>query len=201
MPENKSALKIRSTTPRKISEVKAITSGKMSVRKGIDVLLSWEAAERIWQPKSRVWYLTYAIIILFFIFVAVRLENYSMLIALVAFMMLWFMQGAMQPWIVKHMITDKGIYTQGTLFPWKEMRCFWFARKGDQVMMYIDFTKESRQPRFTLLVNEGLDEEIFEIMIQHIPYGTETEIEYNVFAKMIYGEYLLISKYIRDLDL
>lgn len=175
-------------------------NNSLNIRKGMTVLLSWEAAERIWKPKTRVWYLSYALLILTLIFIAARMGYYIVIVALAAFMLLWFVQGTIAPWILKHKLTSKGVYTNGYLINWEELQHFWFAQKGDQLLLYLDFKKSKGEPRATLLVPEGLDYEIFSICSEYLPYGNINDVEYNIFSKLIYGTYLPLSKYITDLD-
>jgi hypothetical protein len=174
--------------------------GKLNVRPGTEVLLSWEAAERIWRPKTRLWYLSYAAIILFLMLVSARLGYYIVIVALVAFMLLWFVQGTIAPWIIKHKITNRGLFSQGFLVRWEEMACFWFATKEGQTLLYIDFPKTAKEPRMTILVPAGLEYEIFHLLHQQIPYGEESQVEYNFLSRMIYGTYQPLSRFIPDLD-
>lgn len=173
---------------------------ELKVRKAVDVLLAWEAAERIWKPKTRDWYLKYALIILIMIFVAARMGYYIAIVALCAFLVLWFLQGSLVPWILKHKLTTKGVFTNNVMIPWKELKCFWFARKQDQTLLYLDFPKDSETPRLTLLVPPGMDQEIYDICAHYLIYGDLDMVEYNIFTNLIYGRYIPLSNYVPDLD-
>ena len=172
--------------PQVQSSVNLKRNNALNIRKGMNVLLSWEAAERIWKPKSRTWYLSYAILILTLILIAARMGYYIVIVALSAFLLLWFVQGTIAPWIIKHKLTSKGIYTNGYLIPWIDLKLFWFAKKGDQTLLYLDFSKEKGEPRATLLVPDGLDLEIFTIISEYLHYGNAIEVEYNLFSQFIY---------------
>jgi len=178
----------------------AENTGGIKIRKAVDVLLAWEAAERIWKPKNRMWYLKYALLMLVLIFVAVRMGYYIVIIALCAFLVLWFLQGGLVPWVLKHKLTTKGIFTNNVMIPWKELRCFWFAQKEDQILLYLDFDKDKETPRLTLLVPQGLDQEIYEICAHYLIYGDLDMVEYNLFTQMIYGKYIPLTNYVPDLD-
>ena len=181
-------------------ESKDVAQTSLKVRKAVDVLLSWEAAERIWRPKTQIWYLKYAILILVLIFVAARMGYYVAIVALCAFMVLWFLQGSIQPWILKHKLTTKGVFTNNTMISWSEIKCFWFAEKDNHTILYLDFPKDTEAPRLTLLVSEGLDQEIFDICSRYLTYGDLDIVEYNIFTQLIYGKYIPITRYVPDLD-
>lgn len=163
-------------------------------------LFSWSAAERMWKPKNKVWYLTSALVILIAIMVAAKLEYYIMIVALVAFLLLWFVQGTLEPWIITHSILTEGVFSHEELYEWKVIRHFWFGRKKDQIMLYIDFTDEAKEPRLTLLVNPGDDIKLFKILLPKSTYASADAAEYNILSRMLYGEYLPISHYLNDLD-
>jgi hypothetical protein len=188
------------TSEKKVEPAQTSPSEKTTKANPVRVLFSWISPERIWQPKSQVWYLTSALVILVCILVAVKLESYVFVVALLAFLLLWFVQGTMAPWDVKHQITSQGIYSFETFHRWDELAYFWFAKRENWILLYFDFRKELNQPRLVLLVNKDEDLEIFNLIIDYLKYGEMYEVGYNIFAKMIYGEYLPISHYIPDLD-
>ncbi len=169
-------------------------------KSAIRVLFSWVSPDRIWKPKTQVWYLVSALVIMLAILLAVKLEYYVFVIALLAFLMLWFIQGTLAPLEVKHQITNQGIYTFETFHRWDELAFFWFAERDEWRLLYFDFKPELKMQRLNLLVKKGDDDEIFNILITHLKYGEEHEVGYNLFAQLIYGTYLPITKYIPDLD-
>ncbi len=175
-----------------------ISSKKL--RPNLEVLAAWTAPERIWHPKSQQWFLTSAAIILFFVFILVRIEWYIGIIALLAFMIMWFIQGYMAPLEVEHKITSKGIYTNKKLYSWQDITYFWFAEKDDQIILHVDFPKESTYHRLTMLIPTEMEFDLFNILIDYAKYGEPAEVEYMFFSKYIYGEYYPISRYILDLD-
>lgn len=173
---------------------------KVTQKQAVNVLLKWTAPDRIWQPRSKQWYLLSALAILLVIFVFVRQGWYIAILAMIAFMMLWFLQAYREPLEVEHRITNKGIFTANVLFHWENITYFWMATVNDQLLLYLDFSKESNQPRITMLVPPELEYEIFNILIDYVKYGEPTQVEYTFFSSFIYGEYIPISRYIPDLD-
>jgi hypothetical protein len=181
-------------------EKKPAIGKKLALKEGVKVLLSWTAPERLWQPKDRQWYLISAICILLPVFIAVRMGAWIMIIALIAFTMLWFIQGYLQPWDVEHKVTTKGIFTHNTLYAWDQIGQFWLARKQGQLLLHIDFPKESNRVRLTLLVPNELEQTLFNELIDHVKYADEAAAGHNFISRPVYGQYLPISNFIADLD-
>lgn len=172
--------------------------------KGVQVSFTWSAAERIWVPKTKVWYLSCAAVALALILFSIlsRYPSYQFIIlGILAIVGLLFAQAAIPPHVLEHKVTSKGIYTYDGLYTWKEIGRFWFAVKKGQYLLHLDFPPVLRQPRITLLVEKKYMQRIFDLLIDHVNYGTPVEIEYNVFTKTLYGEYLPISHFIPDLDM
>jgi hypothetical protein len=166
----------------------------------IKLLYSWTSPERIWKPKTQVWYLVSALVIMLLILLAVKLGYYIFVIALLAFLLLWFVQGTMAPWEVKHQITNEGIFTYDTFHRWSDFAYFWFAEKDGWKLLQLDLQKELNHPRITLLVNVGEDDEIFNMLVPKVKYGEMHEVGYNIFAHLVYGEYIPLTAYVPDLD-
>lgn len=164
------------------------------------VIFSWSAPERIWKPKNKVWYLTSALIIMLAILVAAKLEYYIMIVALVAFLLLWFVQGTLEPWIITHRILTEGIFSHETLYEWESIKHFWFGQKKGQKLLYIDFVPEVKETRLTLLLNPGEDEKLFKILLPKLTYATDAAAEYNIISKVLYGDYIPAAHYIHKLE-
>lgn len=179
-------------------------AGPQDTGYGVQTQFSWTAPERIWFPKDKAWYLSYAAVTLLIILFLIlsRYPAYPFLIlVLIAFLGLWFAQAAIPPHIQQHRILSKGVYTYDGLYTWQEIGRFWIANKKGQMLLHLDFPPALRQPRITLLISAQDTQRIFNLLIEHVNYGSSLDIEYNVFTKMLYGEYQPISKFISDLDM
>jgi hypothetical protein len=202
MPTTKKTpkLKIRSstnTTQTKKHEVMETDE------RGIKSLFTWEAPERIWEPKGRMWYLVSALIVMLVILFAVvsQYPSYPVLVlAMLLFLVMWFVQGSISPQVIVHRITNKGLFSREILYHWEDMSHFWIADKKGQFLMHLDFRQALNLPRQTFLIRRENAQEIFDLMVAKIKYADVNEAQYNIIARTIYGEYLPISKFIPDLD-
>lgn len=63
----------------------------------IKELYSWEAPERFWRPKEKSWYVSYGTFFIVIIALFALLSEFIAIIAVLAFLFLWFVQGAIPP--------------------------------------------------------------------------------------------------------
>ncbi len=198
-PKVKSRRLLAPSEPKKKIE-KEENSKKNSDSKKLSVLYSWTSPERIWKPRTRAWYLSVAIVILIFIFLAARLGYWIIIIGLLAFMLLLFVQATIPPWDMDHKVTTKGIYTYYKFFRWDEIEFYWFGVKGGQDVLYLDPNISTKASRLSLLIDKGDRRKLFELLSQHIKYGNTSDIGYNFVADWLHGDYVPISEFILDKD-
>lgn len=162
---------------------------------------SWTSPERHWVKKDRAWYLTYSFFFVVLIAFLALLSEYIYILAVLAFAFLWFAQAATPPQMVEHTITSLGIRTQETFFKWSNIKHFWFSEKSNILYLNLE-TIEDKNPnlvkRVSLLLNPGQDEEIFNILIKFIDYGSKQDIGYNILLQVLQGEYFDSSKYLAE---
>lgn len=166
----------------------------------LETLFIWESPERMWSPKSRVWYLAYAALFSVLILASAKLGFWILIIGLVALLFLLYVQASVEPWITKHKITQQGVITRDTLFRWDQIMHFWFSSKDNFYLLYIDFKEEEKHPRIQLILDPEDEMLIFNLLIQDIPYANPKELGHNILSRIIYGKYTPITNFIQDLD-
>ena len=129
--------------------------------------------------------------------------EYILIVAVLAFMLLWFVQATVPPQIVEHIITGLGIKSFGKLYKWSDIKVFWFAKKENVVHLNLDILNEDKpdalfRRRISLLLNDGDDKQIFDVLIKFIDYGNKDEIGFNIFAQLLYGHYIDIMTYLPE---
>jgi hypothetical protein len=166
----------------------------------IDHLFSWVSPERIWEPKSKVWYLSYAAFFMLLILIFAKLGYIIIILGILAFMFLWFVQGTIPPYVIEHRITSKGIITNSALTQWEELSQFWFAKKGKWYVLHLDFPTEAKKPRLSLLLKQSETETVFPLVFKYVKYASSDSASYNLLARSIYGVYLPVDMFLPDLD-
>ena len=158
----------------------------------------WEAPERQWSAKTRTWYVVYSLFFVCIIFIGALLQEYIFIVAVITFSFLWFIQGSIAPNITTYSITSMGIKVHDKLFKWREIKFFWFSKKGDTLFLNLEVSEDessSFQRRIPLIITKGEDETIFNILVKYIDYGDEQEVYYNFLVAFTSGSYIEIEEY------
>ncbi|MCA9386442.1 hypothetical protein KC669_00240 [Candidatus Dojkabacteria bacterium] len=172
-----------------------------STKKNFESLFEWTSAERPWEPKSKAWYVYYSLFFLVFIVYAVFRGQYLLMLMIVSFVFLWFIQGATPPEESKHIITTLGIKTLNKLFKWRSIKYFWFSLKGNYAFLHLDvidkeFTTGDRIHRLSLLVDPNDMSKIFKVVNRFADYGNQQEVGYNIITRAVNGEYIDIIDFL-----
>lgn len=164
-------------------------------------LYTWKSPERHWFPKDRSWYISYSLFFVILIAFLALIGEFILIILVLAFVFLWFAQGATPPETIEHTITSLGIRTFDTFYKWRNIKHFWFSHKSGITYLQLE-TFDDAKPDFikrvSLLVNENGDEEIFPVLVKYVDYGDEKEIGYNIFMSVINGEYFNQNRYLKE---
>lgn len=164
-------------------------------------LFTWRSPERHWVKRERAWFVSYSLFFVIVIAIAVLLGEYVLIVAIVAFAFLWFVQASVPPETIEHRITNTGINTFGQLFKWKNINHFWFSKKHNLKYLNLEVVEDDSPnyiKRFSLIVNGEDDVQIFKKLITKIDYGDKIEIAYNPLTFLLYGKHLTISNYLPD---
>lgn len=162
----------------------------------------WYSDERYWVPRSREWYLGYSLFFVIIIAVFAILAQFLFILALIAFVFLWFTQAAVPPEKVKHTINPLGIKTFKSLYKWNTLSHFWFSKKNGIRYLNIDRREDKLNntpaKRLTILIQSNEDLDLFFILLDFLPYGTRKEVGDNILSQFIYGSYVDIEEYLPE---
>jgi len=177
------------------TEIKTITSNIFTN------LFSWKSPERYWVRKERSWYVLYSFFFVVIIAILALLAEYILIIGVIAFVFLWFVQASIPPEIVEHNLTTLGIKSFGKLYKWQSIKSFWISKKEGIKFLNLDIMNESKpdsafNKRITLLINEDQDSEIFFLLIKYLDYGNKDEVGFNILTHILYGMYIDIFNYL-----
>jgi len=166
-------------------------------------LYSWKSPERHWTQKDRAWYVSYSTFFVLIIAVLAILSEYILIVAVIAFVFLWFTQAAIPPQIVTHTINTLGVRTFSKTFKWKNIQHFWFSEKSGVIFLHLEIVDEilfktDRVRRLSLIVNPEDEVSLFNIMLQSVDYGDKDEIGFNIFARLLHGKYIDVNSYLPE---
>ena len=134
-----------------------------------EILIEWEAAERIFKERSREFYRRMSIIILFFVLMLFILKEFLLIGVLGLVFFAVYVFHTVPPRVFKHLITTNGInYASGHLFRWEELTSFFIERKEDVDMLIVN-TKEPLPGRIMMLLSDKVDKaKLSEILNRYI---------------------------------
>lgn len=167
----------------------------------IQYLFAWKSPERIWKLKDRSWYVIYSFFFVVLITLLAIMGDVILIVLIMAFALLWFVQGSIEPQEVEHIITTIGIKTFNKLYKWKDIQDFWFSKKDDHILLnldlYIEDNHESEfKKRISLIVNKEEQEYIFDILIKTLDYADKDLASYNIITHITNGEFIDVNHFL-----
>lgn len=164
---------------------------------------TWIAHERYWVPKERTWYIVYGALFISIILLLAILQEYILIIAVLAFTFLWFIQATIPPEQTIHEINTFGVKTFGKLYRWKFIKHFWFSRKQGIEYLNLEIAKNNKNgtyvpQRISLLMENNEMDEIFLRLIDLVDYGDQNEIGINFLTDYLHGKYVPITEFLPE---
>ena len=174
---------------------------KIKTKALFNKLFEWTEDERKWSQKDRLWYISYTLFFLLLIAISALLQSYFLMVAIIAFTFLWFIQAAIPPEKITNTVTSLGVKTYGKLFKWKNIKFFWFSFKGETYFLNLDiidevFTSGKRVHRLSLILDKSKLNELFNILVDYIEYGEQSEIHYNIITRALYGVHIDVATFL-----
>lgn len=168
-----------------------------------NVIYEWVSPERQWSQKSRDWYVIYGTLFTIIIAALAILGEYIWIIAVIAFVFLWFVQAAIPPEETTHKITSLGVKTYGKLYRWTDIAHFWYSNKGEFILLNLDVYKgdlvtEGKIQRLSLIVSPKEQNETFTHLVKYADYGDLKEVQFNILTRIIYGTHVPVSFFLPE---
>lgn len=128
-----------------------------NIIKPSQVLIEWEAPERVFKTKPREFYRRTGVIIIFFAILLLIIKEFLIIGVLGIVFFVVYVFHTVPPKVVHHKITTNGLdYASEHLYMWKELESFFIERKDDTDFLIIN-TKNPIPGRILLLLNEKVD--------------------------------------------
>jgi len=159
--------KIKAERRRKIAEKEVVLEeSDIPVKKVTQniKLFEWEAPDRYkFNFNSKTFWVILAFALLFVLFLAI-LEQYYLMAAIIALLFFIYVSGTNKPFMVKHKITARGVYTGGKLFEWFVLDNFWFSIKNGQYFLIVE--TRLRYPKALILLIDRVDKDAIFVLLQ-----------------------------------
>jgi hypothetical protein len=173
-------------------------------RKQLETVYEWEAPERIYTPKSRRWFAYVGIIALVLIALSALTNNFILIFAIIALVVVLYTVYSVPPHKIKHQITNKGLYSMHTLFLWKNILTFWVTERDGEKLLHFEYkgrATDSFYRRMVLVLGKGNLKTIVAYIVQYIDYLGPTEIDQGILTKLADGNYIPIIDIVGDTDI
>lgn len=163
-------------------------------------ILEWESPDRLWKEKDRSWFVIYSFFFVVIIAMLFLMGEFLLIILVLAFMFLWYVQGTIPPTIVHHVISTLGIKSEKTLYKWKDIDSFWFSKKEDFYFLNLEVIVDDRKDseykrRISILTTSVEPKMLFNLLIKNIDYGSRNKIGANILNQIVYGEYVEVDEF------
>lgn len=156
----------------------------------------WEAPERIQPTKDNRFYLVGSATALFVVVLSLLTNNYGLVIAVIALVLLLYALNTVPPAIAKHELTNKGLSLFGTLYSWKTIETYWISERSGNKFLNLEVTPKPNKPTELIIAPFG-DGDIFKVisyMAQFVDYLPENEIRNNFFKNILDGTTLTFGQ-------
>jgi len=133
------------------------------------VLIEWEAAERAFKRRDRDFWITAIALLILVSVIFIFIKEFFLVISLGSILFLGYVLSTVPPGLVRHKITNRGIYFGEQFYPWEVMEKFWYKTSLDSEMIH--FLTVLRFPRvISMVINAKDKDELKELVIKRIPY-------------------------------
>jgi hypothetical protein len=142
-----------------------------------ELVFQWQAPSRAFKKRNRQYFTTIATIVLLLCLILFFAGQILPVAVVIAVAFLSYIMATIPPHTITNSITTFGIHNENNLYYWEEMGRFWFEKKYDDLILFIEV---DRFPfRLSLLLGnesqEELTEILSEVLINERPPLTETE--------------------------
>jgi hypothetical protein len=153
-------------------------------------IYSWQAPDRIYKEKSKLWYVLASLITIIGVVVAALLSEYLMVLAILAVGILVYVSNTIKPQTLTHEITNKGVRSGNQIYTWPSIKGFWLAKRSRQMQFIFDLKKDVSPNRVIMLVGGADPQKLFDLMVKNVPYLTKKDIGEDMINIFTLGEYL-----------
>jgi hypothetical protein len=169
-------------------------------RQPLKTIFKWRVPERIFEYKSRTWYVTVAAISMVVIIYSALTTNLLLIFTVISILLLLYSLNSIPPKIVEHELTNKGVYSYASLIVWKNIVAFWITKRGNQYLINFEIkeNKSDATRRLILLVKEEDLGFIVNYLVQYVDYYNEEDLLFSFIGSFIEGEHQPLLNFISD---
>lgn len=167
-------------------------------KKPLYVYYSWKSPERIFAPKDRRWYIIVSSISMFVIVLALLTNNFGLVFAVIALILLVYSLHSVPPAEVSHELTNKGLNTFSRLIKWRDISSFWASRRSGHTLLNLSIKEENIESseRLIILLGDGDLQRIVRYMTQFVDYLPSEASQNGLLSSLVEGEIVQLSEFL-----
>lgn len=127
-----------------------------------ELVYEWQAPSRPFKKHNRQYFTTILTIVLLLSLILFFAGQFLPIAVVVAVAFLAYILATIPPYTIVNRITNYGVRSEDDLYYWEELGRFWFEKKHDSEILYIEVARFPN--RLSLLIGSGSKEEIREIL-------------------------------------
>ncbi len=135
-------------------------------------LLAWDAPERIYTKRGKTYFRKLFTLLAIIAAVAIFFKEFILAGALAALGFFQWVMGTNPPKVSRITITSRGIKAHEYEYEWSQLKEFWFAEHGGQMVLHLD-TKNAFPGRLYLLLGKVSKEEVVRVLSGYLPYQSK----------------------------
>jgi len=148
-----------------------------------ELLVEWTAPVRPFKKRNRQYYVTIAALVLLVSLILFLAGQFLFIAVVLAFAFVNYVLSAVPPENIVNHITTYGIRTDNALYPWEEMKRFWYTEKYGSILLHVEIARFPHH--LTLLLGDLKKEQLTPILSQIIIEGAPQPTSFDKAANWI----------------
>ena len=133
-----------------------------------EVVLEWEAPNRVYKSRTREYYSSIAIIVFLLSVLLYFANQYALIAVTISIGFLSYVFAAVPPTPVINQITTYGVRIGKKLYPWDTLNRFWTTLRFDTTVLHIEHNDQLFR-RITLIVPQDIEVDVLSALALILP--------------------------------
>jgi hypothetical protein len=176
-----------------IDEKKREQKRKAEQREDMEVLYTWEAPERPFKTKSRIWYINVFGIATAVIILSVLTQTWLLIIATISVVVMLYALNTVPPQTFSYEISNKGLRIGKKMYLWNQIPEFWITKRSEDLFLNLNLRNDNK--RIVVLIGDGDPEIIAKEMVRYVDYLSPEEVPTDIVQQLVEGAHQEIGEF------
>jgi len=136
----------------------------------LKTLLVWDAPNWPFKKRNHEFFSTVGTVVFLLVIILIFFKEWLLITVIIALVFVTYVLATIQPEKISHRITNRGISTGGKNYSWEELVSFWFDRKQEQDILYVE-TKRRFPRRLILLLGKVTRSEVKKVLSNYLLFA------------------------------